>query len=324
MKVTVFSTNRADLGALQPVYEEMLKREQFKDAHFQHWEPDSLWVIPDIAVICGDRFETLQLAASLNRTHAAIAHLSGGDITEGSQDDCYRHAITKLSHIHFPTNIDAYHRIIQMGEQPDRVHHVGSPSIDSLNQTELLSREDALKKVGLKDDHFILVALHPNTFGRTEDELIKLRDYLEENYWNAPIVYTDPNPDEGCDLIDKAFLRWAPLSGKSTYVKNIPRKLFLSLMKHCFEMVGNSSAMLYEAPTLGTKCHFIGDRQQGRRQIYGDGKAAKRIVDVLVVIGNPALLLRKQFYHIKGKSFDPVDMGAVGLSRFGSNQCTGR
>src|SRR4051812_19583824 len=109
MRIAIFSTSRADLGSLTPVFCE-LKNRKGHEVHLTKFQEFSG---PELAVLLGDRFETLELAFKLNRNHTPIAHLSGGDVTEGSQDDCFRHAITKLSHLHFPTNWDAYYRILQ-------------------------------------------------------------------------------------------------------------------------------------------------------------------------------------------------------------------
>lgn len=270
---------------------------KYAKMQFLRWEK-SVKVEADIAVICGDRFETVDLAFTLNLNHIPVAHLSGGDITEGSQDDCFRHAITKLSHLHFPTSKEAFHRVLQMGEEPWRVHMCGSPSIDNLRSLLPISREVALWHVGLKPTKFVLVCLHPNTLGKLYEEINELHEYLTKLPYGMGKVFIGPNADEGADKIIYTMLKWSEELPNSAYVKAVPRPVFLSLMKHCEEMVGNSSAMLYEAPTLGTKCVMIGDRQQGRKPIYGDGKASQRISKVLCSIQDPPALLRKKFVDL--------------------------
>jgi UDP-hydrolysing UDP-N-acetyl-D-glucosamine 2-epimerase len=295
MNIAVFTTSRADVGPLTSVYKALEKRLGGSVYWFERLNDiEGDW----IAVILGDRFETLELVFRLNLRHVAVAHLSGGDITEGSQDDCFRHAITKLSHLHFPTNDDAARRIVQMGEEPWRVHMLGSPSLDEIFQTPLLDRAEALRYVGLDDGPFVLVSLHPNTFGKTEFELAALRDYLRDAPDGVAKIFIGPNSDDGHGLIDAEFRLFARTEQKSVYRQHIPRRFYLSLMKHCVEMIGNSSAMLYEAPSLGARTVLIGDRQKGREPIWGDGKAAERIAEVICGVSDPKALLRKKFNEI--------------------------
>ena len=294
MKIAVVSTSRADMGALTPVAAEISLHQKME---FIKWNrKDS--ISATIAVICGDRFETVELAFKLNLSHIPIAHLSGGDITEGSQDDCFRHAITKLSHLHFPTNEESYKRILQMGEEPWRVHNFGSPSIDGIKSCTLFDRATALKFLDLEDGPFVLVSLHPNTFGKTDFELSELYSYLMLLPEDTKRILIGPNADAEADKITYQFIVWSETMPNTKYIKTVPRVHFLSLMKHCVEMVGNSSAMLYEAPTLGTKTVMIGDRQQGRQPVYGDGRSAKRIAKVICSVKDPQALLRKKFVDL--------------------------
>jgi UDP-hydrolysing UDP-N-acetyl-D-glucosamine 2-epimerase len=298
VRITILSTSRADIGSLMPVATELKAREN-TETRFIRWDPGYNYRPLDIAVILGDRNETLQLAFELNLNRVPIAHLSGGDVTEGSQDDCFRHAITKLSHLHFPTNQKACDRILQMGEEPWRVHMVGSPSADSLLTFTYFTQMDALRCLDLSVKDFVLICLHPNTFGKTDDELLALRNYIEKLPKEMGKVFIGPNLDEGGEIIDMCFATWAGTFPNSAYRQEVSRHLYLSLMLHCKEMVGNSSAMLYEAPTLGTKTVFIGDRQGGRDPVYSDGKAAERVAYVLSKIQVPTdYLLRKKFIDL--------------------------
>jgi len=120
----------------------------------------------DLVVLLGDRYEILGAAMGANMMGVPVAHLSGGDVTEGSADDCYRHAITKLAHLHFPTHEEAAVRIVCMGEDPGRVHNVGCPGIDRLLAAQLFDRESALRSLSLPaTPRLMLVAFHPNTLG---------------------------------------------------------------------------------------------------------------------------------------------------------------
>jgi UDP-hydrolysing UDP-N-acetyl-D-glucosamine 2-epimerase len=290
----------------------------------------------DLVILHADRHEILGAAVAANVMGVPIAHIGGGDITEGSQDDCFRHAITKLSHLHFATNQDAAARIIQMGEQPDRVHVTGDPGIDMVRQTPLLGRDETFAAVGLKScDRLILVCFHPNTLGDTRAELIALENAIEDR--EEPVVFIGPNADAGSDMIREEWRIIAGHRKNTVFHENLQPQVFYSLMVHCDVMVGNSSAGFYEAPYFGTPVISIGDRQMGRSQppnvvtvaadaaliggaidnvfilcqrtpqtlyreqcssLYGDGHAASRIAAVIDKITDPKALLRKRFYTV--------------------------
>jgi len=327
MRVALITGSRADFNALYMVHKELCKYTKFQPVLIRadHWQ---LATPTDIAIICGDRYEMLEMAFKLNLNHIPIAHLAGGDLTEGSQDDCFRHAITKLSHIHFPTNHDAANRVLQMGEDPRHVHMVGSASLDLVLQTELLDRDATFAAVGLKTpQRALLVSFHPNTLGDTAQELRVLEAALRA--WDGALVMVGPNRDQGWELIAASF---GALSANPNvvYAHNFEPKVYHSLMYWCDAMVGNSSAGVYEAPSFGTPVVNIGDRQSGRIKAncvtdcgpervdiiaaiawavamkrfppenpYGDGHASERIAKVLASIDEPRLLLHKMWYDLQ-------------------------
>lgn len=282
----------------------------------------------DLVVIHGDRHEILGAAIATNVMGIPIAHIGGGDITEGSQDDCFRHAITKFSHLHFAANEDAADRIIQMGEEPDRVHVTGCPGIDMVMATPTLGRDETFATVGLVTPaKSILVLFHPNTLGDTAVELKALSDALMRR--REALVLLGPNADAGGNLIRDEWQAIARNRPNTIYHDNVPPQVFYSLMKWCDVMVGNSSAGFYEAPCFGIPVIDLGDRQKGRLEpsnvvragvafnvdyimdsldfvpigyrstgrsnFYGDGHAAERISKVMGEIKDPKALLRKKF-----------------------------
>lgn len=225
----------------------------------------------DLAIVHGDRHEILGAAVAANLLGVPIAHIGGGDITEGSQDDCFRHAITKLSHLHFAANQDAADRIIQMGEESDRIHVTGCPGIDMVMATSTMDYIDTVSAVGLGASggmggrgrqKIILVLFHPNTLGDTRPELEALSVALARR--TEALVLLGPNADAGSNLIRDEWKRLAANRPDTIYRDNVEPKLFYSLMKHCDVMVGNSSAGFYEAPCFGIPVVNIGDRQLGR------------------------------------------------------------
>src|SRR5258706_7851436 len=217
---------------------------------------------PDIVIIHGDRHEMLAVAAKVNILGFPIAHIGGGDITEGSQDDCFRHAITKLSHLHFASNQDSADRIVQMGEEPDRVHVTGCPGIDMVMATPTLDRIDAFAAVGLcapqctetqsyhmtvqwremaerpAPQRSLLVLFHPNTLGDTASELEALSVALSRR--TEAVVLLGPNADAGGDLIRREWQRLAQNRPDTVYHDNVEPQGFYSLLKWCDVLVGNS------------------------------------------------------------------------------------
>src|SRR5258706_2648309 len=226
----------------------------------------------ELVMVHGDRHEILGAAVAANVCGIPIAHIGGGDITEGSQDDCFRHAITKLSHLHFASNQDAADRIIQMGEEPDRVYVTGCPGIDMVMATETLSHEETLVAVGFDRRGMVavqgrvrtlLVLFHPDTLGGTTSAQLEALSVALARRTEA-LVLLGPNADAGSDLIRREWQRLAQNRPDTVYHDNVEPQVFYSLLKWCDVLVGNSSAGFYEAPCFGIPVVNIGDRQEGR------------------------------------------------------------
>lgn len=212
-----------------------------------------------IVVLLGDRKEILRFATYFYLEKMIICHLSGGDITEGSQDDSMRHAITKLAHLHFPTNWHSAQIIKQMGEESWRVHTVGYPGADNMKTYD---HSVAAKLVGAED--YILVVWHPNTLAPISEavaEAAVLAEALEQMPYKKLIL--SPNLDEGGIQIANYFEVWASRND-GRYIATLPPDMYLTVMRHAKCMIGNSSSGFYEAPTFGTPVVNVGDRQQGR------------------------------------------------------------
>src|SRR5882672_6045452 len=224
---------------------------------------------PDMVIVHGDRYEVLAATMMANLMGYSIAHSGGGDVTEGSQDDSFRHAITKLSHLHFPSNQDSADRIVQMGEEPDRVHVTGCPGIDMVMATPTMTRAGIFVTIGLANDYMLtvpqrslLVLFHSNTLGDTASELEALSVALARR--TEALVLLGPNADAGGDLIRREWQRLAQNRPDTVYHDNVEPQVFYSLLRWCDVLVGNSSAGFYEAPCFGTPVVNLGDRQKGR------------------------------------------------------------
>lgn len=311
MKYAVVSGNRADRAALYPVAEAVKADWIYVDTLPSRNQFDSAIscsqamamaaekyaeLKPDMVILPGDRFEILGAACAAHLMSIPIAHLSGGDITEGSQDNSMRHAITKLASLHFPTNQESADNLAAMGEDKWRIHMVGAPQIDYLLQQELYSKEDTFKRLELSgEDNFVLVAYQPLTL--TENIITyELDKLLKDLHWQGwPCIFTTINNDAGRDAIEISIIQFCQ-RGKNRRIVKMDNKLYLSAIKHCTYMVGNSSSGFYEAPTLGTLFQNIGDRQKGRKAMRGDGKAAQRIkatLEAMATVPRETLLKKR-------------------------------
>ena len=223
---------------------------------------------PDAILILGDRYETLAIAYTATLSNIPIIHLVGGDLTLGSIDDSYRHAITKLSSIHFVTNQKSYSRVLQMGENPDCVFVTGSPGLDILEDLELAEKHELEQEMSVNfKKQIILVTFHPDSMNptQTESQVSELISALKVFCKNSTIILTGSNYDTGYSTINRMFQDFAEKDSKSVrFFDSLGTKNYMSLMKIASVMVGNSSSGYYEAPTFSLPVVDLGERQKGR------------------------------------------------------------
>lgn len=219
---------------------------------------------PDILLILGDRFEALSAAVSALPLRIPIAHIHGGELTQGAMDDAIRHAITKLSHIHFAAAPEYAQRIKQMGEQPDRVFVTGSPVVDSIQNEEPLSLQELEKSLGVPVQGAMLVTYHPQTLQheRTEERISTLLDVLAK--FENHLLFTYPNADMDNAVIINRILEFADRHHRAHVFVNLGRRKYHSLQRYVAAMVGNSSSGIIEAASFQLPVVNIGDRQKGR------------------------------------------------------------
>ncbi|TSC80442.1 MAG: UDP-N-acetylglucosamine 2-epimerase [Candidatus Peregrinibacteria bacterium Gr01-1014_25] len=225
---------------------------------------------PDLVVVRGDRYEVLSAAVAAAYMNIPVAHIEGGDIT-GSIDESVRHAVTKLSHIHFATNAASAKRIIRMGEDPRYVFDVGAPEIEQLEAHTGSITSEQINRHGVGADldlqkPYILVIHHPVT---TEPEQNRahtamLLDALSQN--GLQVIWFWPNVDAGTDEVSKAIRVFREHNDPRSmrFAKYLPTQEFLSLLKGCACIVGNSSSGIKEASFLGVPAVNVGTRQAGR------------------------------------------------------------
>jgi GDP/UDP-N,N'-diacetylbacillosamine 2-epimerase (hydrolysing) len=224
---------------------------------------------PDLIVILGDRFEILSIAEAALIFRIPIAHLHGGEITEGAYDESIRHAITKMSHLHFASTEIYRQRIIQMGEDPDRVFNVGAIGLDNIKFLKLLSKSEVQKKLNIKFKKYnYLITFHPTTLNETTasqdfKELISALQKQEDSLF----IFTKSNADNGGRIINKLIDDYVFLHPQTSIsFSSMGQQLYLSVMQYVNAVVGNSSSGIIEAASLKVATINIGDRQKGRIQ----------------------------------------------------------
>lgn len=221
---------------------------------------------PHLLLLVGDRYETLAAAQAALIARVPVAHIAGGDVSEGAYDEAMRHAITKMAHLHFVTSAEAARRVRQLGEDPARIHLVGSPGIDFIKRSPLLGRGALEEALGFKlRPRNLLVTFHPTTLeGGAAAQLRELLTALDLLGPEVGVLLTKPNADvEGralFPLID-AFVEGRP--NCKAFV-SMGHRNYLSAMAQVDVVVGNSSSGLYEAPSFGKPTVNLGDRQRGR------------------------------------------------------------
>ena len=290
---------------------------------------------PNIVVLLGDRYEIFAAAATAMISNIPIAHLHGGETTEGVVDEGMRHSITKMSHLHFTATETYKRRVIQMGEDPNRVFNVGTPGLDNISRLELLDRQEFEESIDFKlDKRNLLITFHPvtleeNTSNVQFKELLAAISDLEDTHF----IFTKPNSDAHgriiIELIDD-FVSKNP--EKACSFNSLGQVRYLSALKHVDAVLGNSSSGLTEAPSFKVATIDIGDRQKGRIKAdsvisckptrvsiiealqvafsenfqerlldvdnpYGDSGASAKIIEILKNF-DYSNILKKKFYDI--------------------------
>jgi len=239
---------------------------------------------PDLTLLIADRYEMLAPAAVALALRIPIAHIEGGEISEGAIDDAVRHALTKMSHVHFTSTFQARDRVIALGEEEWRVHRAGAPSIDHLRRNTLLTREQLEQQLSI--DLFqasVVVAYHPVTIVR---DTTQEADALFAALLEVPgrILFCYPNADAGSrELIARTERFLAQRSDARVFV-NLPALTYWSLLLQADVMVGNSSSGIMETPSFALPTVNVGMRQQRRERAFNVLDAAPEKSDILAKV----------------------------------------
>jgi UDP-N-acetylglucosamine 2-epimerase (non-hydrolysing) len=306
---------------------------------------------PEILVVLGDRYDMIPVVLAALPFNIPVAHLSGGEVTEGVIDDAIRHAVTKLSHLHFPTAQSYGRRIMQLGEEDWRIHVVGEPGLDLFRTMELLPKGEVYGEFGLDPERPLsLFTYHPETIGYEDvpasiAEILAAADLMPQ----TQILFTHPNSDTGSLHILEAIRAFAKKRKDCLVVPSLGKRRYFQFLGHCDCLVGNSSSGIIEAATFRLPVVNIGTRQSGRiepRNVvttptrredianawrvalskefragldgmenpYGDGLSSARIADILAETPLARELLRKKFIN-RGEAV-PVESGMLNRTIF--------
>lgn len=288
---------------------------------------------PDMVMVLGDRYEIISAVSTALFYKIPVAHLHGGEITEGAYDDCIRHSITKMSHLHFTSTEEYRQRVIQLGEDPNRVFNVGAPGIENIKKVPLM-RKDELEATldGFTlGDKALLVTYHPVTLEHStaEEQIKNLLAALDE-YPEYKVIFTLPNSDTDgrviIRLIDEYVAKYAD---RAVAYPSLGLRRYLSALQFVKAAVGNSSSGIIEVPSFGIPTLNIGDRQKGRlaadsvvncgtskedilaglekvlhaeqKEITNPYEGKNTAADILQVLKNYPLegLIQKSFYNLK-------------------------
>lgn len=289
---------------------------------------------PDILVVLGDRFEIFPAVAAAMVARIPVAHVHGGEATEGLIDESIRHSISKMAQLHFVATAEYRRRVVQLGESPERVFEVGGLGVDAIRRTTLMGRDELQRELNLTfGERALLVTFHPVTLecATAGDQMRELLAALDR-FPDVPLIFTMPNADtDGRVLINMVEQFVANRAGAYAFT-SLGQRRYLSCLAYARGVVGNSSSGLCEAPSFHIGTVNIGDRQRGRlkagsvidclperesiaasirklfspefarvlqsvKNPYGDGGASERIVDVLANVQLDAIL-KKKFYDL--------------------------
>ncbi len=262
---------------------------------------------PDLLLVLGDRYEILAAVTTALFFKIPVSHIHGGEITEGAYDDAIRHAITKMSHLHFTSTNEYRNRVIQLGEEPNRVFNVGALGIDNIKHLRLLSKEDLEDNLGFQiGQKCLLVTFHPVTLENdTAEEQIHNLLLVLENMPDLNIIFTFPNSDTHGHIIIKLINNFVNKNKKrSIAFSSLGKVRYLSALQYVSAVVGNSSSGIIEAPSFGIPTLNIGSRQKGRLRANTVVDCEPTFDDIKMKL---VLILSQEFKESCQKSYNPYE-----------------
>jgi UDP-hydrolysing UDP-N-acetyl-D-glucosamine 2-epimerase len=269
---------------------------------------------PDLLVVLGDRYEMLTAALAALPFKIPVAHLAGGELTEGAIDDSLRHSISKLSHLHFTATQEYANRVVQLGEDPARVFVSGALGLDGILTAPPLGIKELNRRLGIDvEKPFLLVTFHPVTleFEHTEWQIVELLAALEAA--GLPVVFTMPNADTAGRIIATKIRQWVQ-SHKAVAIDSLGSHAYSSAMRRAAAVVGNSSSGIIEAPSFKVPVVNVGTRQTGRiraRNVIDVGYARGEILTAIrtatsTEFRNSLLTLTNPYANEKGSAVSTI------------------
>ena len=221
----------------------------------------------DMLILLGDRYEALSAAICAFVMRIPIAHLHGGELTEGAIDEGIRHSITKMSYLHFTSTEQYRNRVIQLGENPERVFYVGALGVENIKKINLMTKEELERSINFEiDENTVIVTYHPVTLenNTVEEQFLNLLEVLDRNP-KIRMIFTKANADTNGRIVNELIDKYAAQnSERACAFVSLGQKRYLSALKYCRIVIGNSSSGIIEAPSFGKPIINIGDRQKGR------------------------------------------------------------
>ena len=276
---------------------------------YEKFAPALAELKPEILVLLGDRYEIFGIAGVASIMQIPIAHIHGGETTQGAFDEAFRHSITKMSHIHFAATNEYANRIIQLGEEPGRVFNVGGPGIENIKKLNLLNKDEFEKSMDFRlAKKNILITFHPATLENSSareqfGEILKALDELDETNF----IFTKANSDTDGDVINKMIDEYVSQNPqKAAAFVSLGQLRYLSAIKFVDIVLGNSSSGLLEVPSFKKATINIGDRQKGRAR-------ASSVIDVRPVKEEILAAIKraysKEFEQTLKDAINPYDGG---------------
>ena len=266
---------------------------------------------PDIIVILGDRYDVLPIAIAANIMGIPIAHIHGGEVTEGVIDDSIRHCLTKLSHIHLVATKQFKKRVRQLGENENNIFCIGSLGVSSLSQVPKITKNNLVKHFKIKQPKkYFVICIHPETIGKNNKALIDNSLNSLNKFDDYGLVFSYPNSDPGNDYILTKIKNFIKLNNhRSILIKSAGRKYFINLIKHSNGIIGNSSTGIVEAPALCIPTINIGNRQKGRpitKSIISTQSNTKSINNAIIKSQLTRIRKEKKLQYVNQKSIKDI------------------
>jgi GDP/UDP-N,N'-diacetylbacillosamine 2-epimerase (hydrolysing) len=265
---------------------------------------------PELVLVLGDRFEVFAATSAALVANIPVAHLHGGEVTSGAIDESFRHAITKMSALHFVANEEYQHRVVQMGENPKHVFNVGGLGVDSILKVQPISKELLSQALNIKfQNRSLMVTFHPETTtnNSSASHITEVLNALTK-LTDTTLIFTAPNADFGNSMITESILRFVKDNQDSYFFESLGQDHYFSILKCVDGVIGNSSSGLTEVPSFKIGTINIGDRQKGRIEATS---VINSVADEMSITAAIKLLYSSEFQNALSQTVNPYGDGGA-------------